>query len=347
MSGIPSQPYDYRGAGVDIDSGAELVRRIAPLARATARPGADAALGGFGGLFDLAAAGRWRDPLLVAATDGVGTKSMVAAAAGRHDGIGVDLVAMCVNDLVVHGAEPLFFLDYFSTGALSVDSAAAVVAGIAKGCRQAGCGLIGGETAEMPGIYSASHYDLAGFAVGAVERDSLLPRHDVRVGDTVIGLASSGVHANGFSLVRRLVADRGLSWDAPAPFDPAVSLGEAFLAPTRIYVPAVLAALPQGIKALAHVTGGGLIENLPRALPPPLGARLDSRAWSEPPVFGWIAADGDVAREEMLRTFNCGIGMAAIAAPDTVDPVCAAITAAGETVWCIGEVVATPGVTVM
>ena len=264
----PRRARGYREAGVDIDAGAELVRRIAPLAAATARPGADAALGGFGAVFDLAAAGRWRDPLLVASADGVGTKAMIAAAVGSHRGVGVDLVAMCVNDLVVQGAEPLFFLDYFATGALSVDAAAETVAGVAEGCRRAGCALIGGETAEMPGLYRNGEYDLAGFAVGAVERDRLLPRGGVRPGDAVLGLASDGVHANGFSLIRRLVADRRLSWDAPAPFAPGRALGEALLTPTRIYVASALralAALPQGVRALAHVTGrrpGG--ESAPR-----------------------------------------------------------------------------------
>lgn len=339
----PSPAGGYRNAGVDIDAGAELVRRIAPLAAATARPGADAALGGFGAVFDLAAAGRWRDPLLVAAADGAGTKTMVAAAVGRHRGIGVDLVAMCVNDLVVQGAEPLFFLDYFATGALSVDAAAAVVAGAADGCRRAGCALIGGETAEMPGLYRPGHYDLAGFAVGAVERERLLPRRDVRPGDAVLGLASDGVHANGFSLLRRLVADRGLSWEAPAPFAPGRALGEALLEPTRIYVAAVLAALPRGVKALAHVTGGGLTDNLPRALPPTLGVRVDIASWPLPPVFAWIAGEGRLPRDEMLRTFNCGIGMAAVVDSGAADEAAAAFAGAGETVYRIGEVTDRPG----
>lgn len=347
-SGQRSSPAGgYRDAGVDIDAGAELVRRIAPLAATTARPGADAALGGFGAVFDLAAAGRRRDPLLVAAADGVGTKTTIAAAVGRHRGVGVDLVAMCVNDLVVQGAEPLFFLDYFATGALSVDAAAEVVAGAAEGCRRAGCALIGGETAEMPGLYRPGHYDLAGFAVGAVERERLLPRRDIRPGDAVLGLASDGVHANGFSLVRRLVADRGLSWEAPAPFAPGRALGEALLEPTRIYVAAVLAALaaaPQGIKALAHVTGGGLAENLPRALPPTLGAGIDIASWPLPPVFAWIAGEGALPRDEMLRTFNCGIGMAAVTDSGAADEAEAAFAAAGETVYRIGEVTDRPGI---
>ena len=340
----PSPAGGYRDAGVDIDAGAELVRRIAPFAATTARPGADAALGGFGAVFDLAAAGRWRDPLLVAAADGVGTKALVAAAVGRHHGVGVDLVAMCVNDLVVQGAEPLFFLDYFATGALSVDAAAAAVAGVAEGCRRAGCALIGGETAEMPGLYRPGHYDLAGFAVGAVERERLLPRRDVRPGDAVLGLASDGVHANGFSLIRRLVADRGLSWEAPAAFAPGRALGEALLDPTRIYVAAALAALPRGVKALAHVTGGGLTENLPRALPSTLGVRVDLASWPLPPVFAWIAGEGGVPRDEMLRTFNCGIGMAAAVDRAAADEAAAAFASAGETVYCIGEVTNRPGV---
>ena len=344
----PRRARGYREAGVDIDAGAELVRRIAPLAAATARPGADAALGGFGAVFDLAAAGRWRDPLLIASADGVGTKAMIAAAVGSHRGVGVDLVAMCVNDLVVQGAEPLFFLDYFATGALSVDAAAETVAGVAEGCRRAGCALIGGETAEMPGLYRNGEYDLAGFAVGAVERDRLLPRGDIRPGDAVLGLASDGVHANGFSLIRQLVADRRLSWDAPAPFAPGRALGEALLTPTRIYVASALralAALPQGVRALAHVTGGGLVENLPRALPPGLGARIDLASWPLPPVFAWIAGEADAPRDEMLRTFNCGVGMAAVVERRAADDAAAAFAAAGETVFRIGEVVADPGVT--
>ena len=334
----------YRGAGVDIDAGAAFVRRIAPLAAATARPGAAAALGGFGGVFDLAAAGRWRDPLLVAAADGVGTKLLVAAACGRHEGIGVDLVAMCANDLVVHGAEPLFFLDYLASGALDRADAEAVVAGIAEGCRRAGCALIGGETAEMPGLYRAGHYDLAGFAVGAVERDGLLPRPGVRPGDALVGLASSGVHANGFSLVRRIADDLGLAWDSPAPFAPGRTLGAALLEPTRIYAAPVLAALPAGISALAHITGGGLAENLPRALPPGLGARIDLASWPLPPVFAWLAGAGGVARAEMARTFNCGVGMAAVTRPEAADAVLSALAAAGETAFRIGEVTDSPGV---
>ena len=262
MPGRSDEISGYRRAGVDIDAGADFVQRIAPIAASTAQPGARPDFGGFGGLFDLAAAG-FRDPLLVAATDGVGTKLMVAAAADRHCGIGIDLVAMCVNDLVVHGARPLFFLDYFAAGALASEIAVEVVTGIGEGCRQAGCALIGGETAEMPGLYDRGHYDLAGFAVGAVERGAMLPRRDIHPGDIILGLASDGVHANGFSLVRQLVAERGLSWDAPAPFAPGATLAEAFLIPTRIYVPAVLAALATGIKGLAHITGGGLIENVP------------------------------------------------------------------------------------
>ena len=342
MTGSGGHTHDYRGAGVDIDCGAALVRRIAPLAARTARPGASAALGGFGGMFDLAAAG-WRDPLLVAAADGVGTKALLAAETGRRGGIGVDLVAMCVNDLVVHGAEPLFFLDYYAAGALAVEEAAEVVAGVAEGCRRAGCALIGGETAEMPGLYRAGHYDLAGFAVGAVERDRLLPRADIRPGDALLGLASSGFHANGFSLIRRIVAERGLAWEAPAPFAPGVPLAEALLEPTKIYVRAARAALPAGVKAFAHITGGGITENLPRALGG-LGARVDLASRPAPPDFAWLARAGRVETREMLRTFNCGVGMVAVAAPEAADAAAAAFAAAGETPWRIGVVTEAPSV---
>jgi phosphoribosylformylglycinamidine cyclo-ligase len=329
---------DYRASGVDIDAGEALVEAIGPLARSTMRPGADAALGGFGGLFDPLAAG-YRDPILVAATDGVGTKLKIALAAGRHNTVGIDLVAMCVNDLVVQGAEPLVFLDYFATGKLDVETAHAVVAGIAEGCRQAGCALIGGETAEMPGMYAAGDYDIAGFAVGAVERDSVLTGSAVAEGDVVLGLASSGLHSNGFSLVRKVVEQQGLDYAAPAPFDPQRSLGEALLESTRIYVKSCLAAIRGGgVHALAHITGGGLVENLPRALPDRLAVRLDAAAWPEPPVFGWLAEAGGIARHEMYRTFNCGIGMALIAAPDTPAAVIAALTGSGEAVYEIGRI---------
>ncbi len=302
------------------------------------RPGADAALGGFGGLFDPAAAG-YRDPILVAATDGVGTKLKIALAAGRHDTVGIDLVAMCVNDLVVQGAEPLVFLDYFATGKLEVETAREVVAGIAEGCRQAGCALIGGETAEMPGMYGPGDYDLAGFAVGAVERDAVITGADVAVGDVILGLASSGLHSNGFSLVRKVVELEGLDYAAPAPFDAARPLGAALLEPTRIYVKGCLAALRGGgVHALAHITGGGLVENLPRVLPGGLAARLDAASWPEPAVFGWLAKAGGIARQEMYRTFNCGIGMALVVAPDAQAAVAAALTGAGETVHEIGRI---------
>ncbi|MEE8293867.1 MAG: phosphoribosylformylglycinamidine cyclo-ligase, partial [Kiloniellales bacterium] len=299
----------YKNAGVDIDAGNALVDAIRPLAKATARPGADAGLGGFGGLFDLKAAG-FHDPILVAGTDGVGTKLKVAIAAGRHHGVGIDLVAMCVNDLVVQGAQPLFFLDYYASGKLDVETGRAIMAGIAKGCAAAGCALIGGETAEMPGLYAPGDYDLAGFAVGAVERARLLTGAEVAEGDVVLGLESDGLHANGFSLVRRIVADLDLDYAEAAPFEASRSLGECLLTPTRIYVRPCLAAVAAGgVKALAHVTGGGLLENLPRVLPEGLAVRIDGLCWPVPPVFTWLSTAGEVAVSEMLRTFNCGIGM--------------------------------------
>jgi phosphoribosylformylglycinamidine cyclo-ligase len=302
------------------------------------RPGADATLGGFGGLFDPAAAG-YRDPVLVAATDGVGTKLMIAFAAGLHGTVGIDLVAMCVNDLVVQGAEPLVFLDYFATGSLEIETARAVIGGIADGCRQAGCALIGGETAEMPGMYARGDYDLAGFSVGAVERDAVLTGAGVAEGDVVFGLASSGLHSNGFSLVRKVVELQGLDYAAPAPFDPQRPLGEALLAPTRIYVKSCLAAVRGGgVHALAHITGGGLIENLPRVLPDGLAARLDAATWPEPPVFGWLAEAGGIARHEMYRTFNCGVGMALVVAPEFAAAVLATLVDADETVFEIGRI---------
>jgi len=302
------------------------------------RPGADATLGGFGGLFDPAAAG-YRDPILVAATDGVGTKLKVALAAAQHDTVGIDLVAMCVNDLVVQGAEPLVFLDYFATGKLDVETARAVVAGIAAGCRQAGCALIGGETAEMPGMYADGDYDLAGFAVGAVERDAVLTGAAVSDGDLILGLAASGLHSNGFSLVRKVVELQGLDYTAPAPFDDQHTLGAALLEPTRIYVECCLAAIRSGgVNALAHITGGGLIENLPRVLPGGLAARLDAGAWPEPAVFGWLAEAGGIARHEMYRTFNCGIGMAVVVSPEAAETATAVLSRAGEAVYRIGRI---------
>ncbi len=329
----------YAEAGVDIDAGNRLVDLIRPAVRATRRPGADGEIGGFGGVFDLKAAG-FADPLLVAANDGVGTKVKIAIESGRHDTIGVDLVAMCVNDLIVQGAEPLFFLDYYATGKLAPEAAASVVRGIAKGCEIAGCALLGGETAEMPGLYAEGDYDLAGFAVGAVERSGLLPR-EVAVGDIVFGLPSSGVHSNGFSLVRRIVARAGLAWDAPAPFEPARGLAEALLEPTRIYVKPLLAALKatDKIAALAHITGGGFPDNLPRVLPKGLGVTLDLVAIPLPDVFRWLAQAGGLAQSEMARTFNCGIGMVVVASRQGAGEAEAALRAAGERPVKIGEIV--------
>ncbi len=338
----PPERYTYADAGVSIAAGNALVRAIAPLARATRRPGADADLGGFGGIFDLKAAG-FVDPLLVAANDGVGTKLKLAIESGRHDGVGIDLVAMCANDLIVQGAEPLFFLDYYATGRLDNDVAAAVVASIAAGCKQAGCALIGGETAEMPGMYAPGDYDLAGFCVGAVERDQLLSSDKVADGDVILGLASSGVHSNGFSLVRRLAADKGWRLDRPALFDKDVMLIDALLAPTRIYVRALLPEIRAGrIHGLAHITGGGLLENIPRVLPTGLHAHIDADAWPLPRLMAFLQAQGAIEPQELARTFNCGIGMAVIVAPDIADMLCANLTAAGETVHRIGHVAAGP-----
>src|SRR5215831_2177292 len=305
----------YKDAGVDIEAGDALVKRIAPLARSTKRPGAEADLGGFGGLFDLKAAG-FHDPVLVASTDGVGTKLKVAIDCGRFDGLGQDLVAMCVNDIVVQGAEPLFFLDYFATGKLDVDAAAVVIEGIARACKDSGCALIGGETAEMPGLYAKGDFDLAGFAVGAVERGHVLPNtRAMRPGDVVIGVASSGVHSNGYSLVRRVVADSGAAYDAAAPFDAKRSLAQALLAPTRLYIRGGLSAIHAGgVKGFVHITGGGTTENLPRALPDGLDAQIDLDCWTPPRVFGWLASQAGIAATEMLRTFNCGLGFIAIVA---------------------------------
>ena len=329
----------YAEAGVDIDAGNKLVDLIRPAVRATRRAGADGEIGGFGGVFDLKAAG-FADPLLVAANDGVGTKVKIAIESGRHETIGVNLVAMCVNDLIVQGAEPLFFLDYYATGKLAPEAAASVVRGIAKGCEIAGCALLGGETAEMPGLYAEGDYDLAGFAVGAVERSGLLPRQ-VATGDIVFGLPSSGVHSNGFSLVRRIVARAGLGWDAPAPFEPARGLAEALLEPTRIYVKPLLAALKatDKIAALAHITGGGFPDNLPRVLPKGLGVALDLAAIPLPDVFRWLAQAGGLAQSEMLRTFNCGIGMVVVASRQGAGEAEAALRAAGESPMKIGEIV--------
>lgn len=331
----------YAEAGVDIDAGNRMVELIKPLVRSTARAGADAEIGGFGALFDLKRAG-YSDPVLVAATDGVGTKLKIAIETGTHHTIGVDLVAMSVNDLIVQGAEPLFFLDYFACGQLEPEIGASVIKGVAEGCRQAGCALIGGETAEMPGLYRTGDYDLAGFAVGAVERNAILPRADIRAGDIVLGLVSSGVHSNGYSLVRKIVQRTGLRWNAAAPFDPARELGAALLAPTRIYVRSCLAALrdTKAIKALAHITGGGFPDNIPRVLPKGLGARLDLERVPVPPIFRWLADVGKVAEPEMLRTFNCGIGMVAVVAAGEADAVASALVRESETVVRMGEVVA-------
>ena len=330
----------YAEAGVDIDAGNAMVEKIKPLVRSTRRPGADGEIGGFGGLFDLKAAG-FSDPVLVAANDGVGTKLKIAIDAGIHDTVGIDLVAMCVNDLVVQGAEPLFFLDYFATGKLDPEQGAAIVGGIAEGCRQAGCALIGGETAEMPGMYQGNDYDLAGFAVGAAERGQLLPTDDIVEGDVLLGLASSGVHSNGFSLVRRIVEQSGLAWDDPAPFAKDKTLGAALLEPTRIYVKPVLQAIrnTHGIKALAHITGGGFPENIPRVLPKDFTAELDLEAIAVPSVFSWLAKTGGVAPAEMMRTFNCGIGMIMVVASGQAAQVAAVLQEAGETVEPIGRIV--------
>ncbi len=331
----------YAQAGVDIDAGTLMVEKIKPLVRSTRRPGADGEIGGFGGLFDLKAAG-FTDPVLVAANDGVGTKLKIAIEAGKHDTIGIDLVAMCVNDLVVQGAEPLFFLDYFATGKLDPEQGTAIVSGIAEGCRQAGCALIGGETAEMPGMYQDKDYDLAGFAVGAAERGQLLPTDDIVEGDVLLGLSSSGVHSNGFSLVRRIVAASGLAWTDPSPFsEEGETLAEALLEPTRIYVKSVLRAIrnTHGIKALAHITGGGFPDNIPRVLPADFSAELDLDAIDVPPVFSWLARTGGVAPDEMMRTFNCGIGMIMVVASGQAAQVAAVLQEAGEKVEPIGRIV--------
>lgn len=333
----------YAEAGVDIDAGNAMVDQIKPLVRATRRPGADAEIGGFGGLFDLKAAG-FTDPILVAANDGVGTKVKIAIETGIHHTIGIDLVAMCVNDLVVQGAEPLLFLDYFATGKLEQGVGVEIVRGIAEGCKMAGAALIGGETAEMPGLYGKGDYDLAGFAVGAAERGTLLPRLEaVKTGDVILGLASSGVHSNGYSLVRRIAEHAGLNWQDEAPFAKGRKLGEALLEPTRIYVKSLLVALKSeagsGINALAHITGGGFIDNIPRVLPDGLGASINLSAIDVPPVFGWLAKAGGVAESEMIRTFNCGIGMVLVVEPAKVDAVMSALRAADETVIRFGEII--------
>jgi phosphoribosylformylglycinamidine cyclo-ligase len=335
----PSNGLTYADAGVNITAGNDLVGLIKPLAKSTRRKGADARLGGFGGLFDLKACG-FRDPVLVAANDGVGTKLRLAIDAGKHHGVGIDLVAMSVNDLVVQGAEPLFFLDYYATGKLDVAAAREVIAGIADGCRQAGCALIGGETAEMPGMYHGDDYDLAGFAVGAVERKKILPRSDVKSGDIILGLASSGPHSNGYSLVRKVLAVSGLSLDDEAPFSKASSIADALLTPTRIYVKPLLKVLRTKtmIKALAHITGGGFIENIPRVLPKQMVAHIDLSALPYLPVFDWLARTGGISEREMLRTFNCGIGMIAVVKSADAKSVMTSLHKSGERVVVLGEV---------
>ncbi len=334
-----SNGLTYKDAGVDIDAGNALVDAIKPLAKATSRRGADVALGGFGAFFDLKAAG-FKDPVLVACTDGVGTKLMVAQAARQHHGIGIDLVAMSVNDLVVQGAEPLLFLDYFATGKLDLDAAKDVVAGIAEGCKLAGCALVGGETAEMPGMYAPGHYDLAGFAVGAVERDQVLTGDSVSTGDIILGLQSSGFHSNGYSLVRRAVELSGIGYSDPAPFADGITLGEALLVPTRIYVQSCLAAVRAGhVKALAHITGGGFIDNIPRVLPKGLGAEVNAQAIPLPPMMKWLAKTAGISSLEMARTFNCGVGMAVVVAEENADAAHAIFAEHGEKVLRIGRIV--------
>jgi phosphoribosylformylglycinamidine cyclo-ligase len=335
---MSQKPLTYKDAGVSIDAGNALVKAIGPLARSTARPGADGKLGGFGGFFDLKAAG-YNDPLLVAANDGVGTKLKLAIETGRHDGVGIDLVAMCANDLVVQGAEPLFFLDYYATGKLDNEVAMAVVASIAEGCRRAGCALIGGETAEMPGMYAADDYDLAGFCVGAVERDKVLTGKEIAPGNLILGLASSGVHSNGFSLVRRIIEQEHWDLGSPLPAQDGRSLAEVLLEPTRLYVRSLLPLIQQGhIKGLVHITGGGFLENIPRVLPDSCHAFVDTSRWELPLIFTLLQEGGRIAPAEMARTFNCGVGMAVIVAPEQADTVSNAVEGAGETVFEIGRI---------
>jgi phosphoribosylformylglycinamidine cyclo-ligase len=337
---MPDRPsgLTYADAGVNIDAGAALVEAIKPLARSTRRPGADAGLGGFGAIFDLKAAG-FVDPLIVSTTDGVGTKLKVAIETGMHMSVGIDLVAMCVNDILAQGAEPLLFLDYFATGRLDVAAATQIVAGIAEGCRLAGAALVGGETAEMPGMYRDGEYDLAGFCVGAVERGAVLPRlDDQRAGDVLIGLASSGPHSNGYSLIRRVVERSGIRWDAPCPFAAGASLTTAIMAPTRIYVENVLPIIKSGmVNGAAHITGGGLVENPPRVVAPGLRPALDWSAWTLPPVFEWLRSEGGISDHELRRTFNCGVGFMLIVSPDQAPPVLAALIEAGEEAFVCGQ----------
>ncbi len=339
MSAKDQTPLSYKDAGVDIEAGERLVDAISPMAKATRRAGVMGNLGGFGALFDLKKEG-WKDPVLVSGTDGVGTKLMLAFETGLHNTVGIDLVGMCANDVLAQGAEPLFFLDYFACGKLEEGIAESVISGIAEGCKQAGCALVGGETAEMPGMYPPGHYDLAGFVVGAVERDQILPRlDDIKAGDVLIGIASSGPHSNGYSLIRRIVERSGLKWDASAPFSNA-TLGEALLTPTRLYSKAALPLIRKGrIKGLAHITGGGLTENVPRMLPDGLTPRFDRAAWPVPPVFEWLQAEGNVAEDEMHRTFNMGIGLVFAVAPDQAEAALADLRATGEEPVVIGDII--------
>ncbi len=340
MSDTSKTPLSYRDAGVDIEAGERLVEAIGPLAKATARAGVMGGLGGFGALFDLKASG-YEDPVLVSGTDGVGTKLMLAFETGIHNTVGIDLVAMCANDVLAQGAEPLFFLDYFATGKLEAGIAEAVIAGIAEGCRQSGCALVGGETAEMPGMYPPGHYDLAGFVVGAVDRAKVLPRMaDMAAGDVLIGISSSGPHSNGYSLIRRIVEREGLSYEAASPFSDG-TLGEALLTPTRLYSSAALPLIKGGlIKGLAHITGGGLTENTPRMCPDHLAPRIDRTSWTPGPVFQWLQQAGGVDLDEMHRTFNMGIGMVFAVAPDMADTVIARLREAGESPVILGDLVA-------
>jgi phosphoribosylformylglycinamidine cyclo-ligase len=332
----------YKEAGVDIVAGDELVERIKPFAKSTNRAGIMGGLGGFGALFDTKAAG-YSDPILVSSTDGVGTKLRIAIDANRHNTVGIDLVAMCVNDILVQGAEPLFFLDYFASSQLNVDTAAQVIEGIAEGCRQANCALIGGETAEMPSMYEKGDYDLAGFSVGAVERSQVITGETIQDGDCVIGIASSGVHSNGYSLVRKIVKDNNLSYQDACPFEPTQSLGEVLLTPTKIYVRSLMPLIKSGgtIKGLAHITGGGLTENIPRVLPDGLGVTLDSKLWNYKPVFHWLKSLGNLSNDDMAVTYNCGLGMVVVVSPDKVESVLTALNAYGETASLVGKVVST------
>jgi phosphoribosylformylglycinamidine cyclo-ligase len=341
---LPSNGLSYKQSGVDVDAGNALVDAIKPIVRATRRSGADAEIGGFGGLFDLKAAG-FTDPILVAANDGVGTKLRIAIEAESHGSIGIDLVAMCVNDIIVQGAEPLFFLDYFATGQLDVSTGTAIVKGIAEGCRLAGCALIGGETAEMPGMYADKDYDLAGFAVGAAERGAILPRADLQAGDVLVALASSGLHSNGFSLVRRIIEISGLDWYMPAPFDESRPLSDALLVPTRIYVKPLLTALRRSlaVKAMAHITGGGFIDNIPRMLPEDLAAHIDLSRVAVPKVFGWLSRVGGISEREMLRTFNCGVGMMVAVGASDAEALVTLLNGEGETATIVGELRARTG----